>query len=127
MTTTHSSATHAFHEADWKKNCGARLRKARRELQLDMKDIHARIGIPISTLSSYERGARALSVPVARELAACLNISTAWLLCVEDTLGHTVEESQWLLAMREAAPVARKTALDVLALRTHGRSRAKPH
>lgn len=124
MTTFHPSLAHPFNEADWKKNCGARLRKARQELQLDMKDVHARIGIPISTQSSYERGVRALSVLGARELAECLNVSAAWLLCVEDTLGHSLEEQQWLLAMREAAPLARKTALDVLALRTSGRSRA---
>lgn len=64
----------------------ARLQRARIEANLgSARQAAKKLGVPISTYTSYENGSRAISVKVANELAAGLGVSATWLLTGDDS------------------------------------------
>ena len=64
----------------------ARLQKARIEANLgSARKAAKKLGVPVSTYTSYENGSRAISVKVANELAAGLGVSAKWLLTGDES------------------------------------------
>jgi len=63
---------------------GIRLKNARRRKGLTLRDISVmRPNFSQSRLSSYERGKRAMNPDVAYELGGIVEVSVAYLLCVD--------------------------------------------
>lgn len=70
-----------------KRESGRRLREARISAGLKtLEELAAASGdrFSVSRLGNYEVGHRAMSPEVAKELAALVNRSAAWLLCLDD-------------------------------------------
>ena len=64
---------------------GARIRQARKEYQLSLKEVAQAVGVEISTISRYENGAfDRIKLPVLIGIANALHVSPEWLTCKTD-------------------------------------------
>lgn len=94
-----------------RRECGRRLRQARLAKQWRLQDlVDALPKGSISGVAQYEQGHRAISIEVARRLATVLDVSAAWLVCMDDSLGLRPAERELVAHYRAAAPVARELA-----------------
>lgn len=105
---------------DVRKEQGRRLKNARSDLRLTLREVSekTRGQISPSRLSNYEQGLRLLKQREAIALAPVLGVNAAWLLCVEGT-EMTAEELELLrnwraLPENERRQYARR--IEVLAL-----------
>ncbi len=64
---------------------GKRIRILRIAVELDQRQLADRVGVTQSTISMLENDQRQLQVEVARLLAAELNTTAAYLLCLVNT------------------------------------------
>ena len=62
---------------------GKLMKERRKELGMTQMDLAVRMGVQLSTVSSWERGARTASVPNLRKLAGILGVSMEDLLADE--------------------------------------------
>lgn len=62
---------------------GKLMKERRKELGMTQMDLAARMGVQLSNVSSWERGARTASVPNLRKLAGILGVSMEELLADE--------------------------------------------
>lgn len=59
---------------------GARIRQARKEYQLSLKEVAEAVGVEVSTISRYETGAfERIKLPVLIGIANALHVSPEWL------------------------------------------------
>jgi transcriptional regulator with XRE-family HTH domain len=72
---------------DINKEIGIRLKTARNEAGMTLKDVVTKIsGLTISTLGGYESGRRAISIEIAKKLAAALNKDASYLLTLTNEI-----------------------------------------
>lgn len=57
-----------------------RLKKAREMSHLSQKDIACAIGIPVTTISKYERGTNKPSLDILTKIGSVLNVNLNWLV-----------------------------------------------
>jgi len=94
-------------EKELRKAQGQRLRNSRLQRGLLMKDLtnlmskHWDNVENVSRLQGYENGTRKMPVTAARQLAEALNVSAAYLLCVDDTLGLSADDMLVLARYKE--------------------------
>ena len=62
---------------------GKLMKERRKELGMTQMDLAVRMGVQLSNVSSWERGARTTSVPNLRKLAGILGVSMEDLLADE--------------------------------------------
>lgn len=62
---------------------GKLMKERRKELGMTQMDLAVRMGVQLSNVSSWERGARTASVPNLRKLAVILGVSMEELLADE--------------------------------------------
>lgn len=83
-----------FSDMNTKCSSGTRLKAERERLGLSMSQLAARTKtISKSRINNYENGHRSLGVDVAKELAAALGCTPAYLLCMEEQDGNTASEA----------------------------------
>lgn len=88
---------------------GKRIRRARKDKGLYLKDIAAMDPkhFSVSRIVSYEQGTRSMSLALGKELAKALGVSAAWLMCMDDRAGFTSEQVKLLAAYDAASPDVR--------------------
>lgn len=88
------------------KMAGKRIRQARDALGLTLKELSEKLGgqYSVTRMSNWEAGSRMISVEAAKDLAAALNVSAAYLLTVSDRIrdmdeadGELADKVIWLL------------------------------
>lgn len=93
---------------------GSRLKHARLSKGMLLRDVVDRMAKVwpnvehVSRLQSYESGARMMSIQTARHLGRALDVSAAWLLCVDDTIGIDDEQLEILRLYIQAPDAVRK-------------------
>lgn len=97
-----------------KRLTGDRLRQARQAKRLRLKDLAEMLGCGVATLGGYEKAVRSPPIGMVLRLGQALDVSAAWLLGVEHTLGFSEEEIELLMRYRSAPAEARQMALHVL-------------
>lgn len=87
---------------NYKKESGLRLKRAREDKNLSLRELSARIGGLLSTsrLSNYEQGIRTLGIKEALALSNVLGVNASFLLCVEDEAEMTPQETELLRNFR---------------------------
>lgn len=79
---------------DYKKESGIRLRHARLEKNLTLNDVASKIeGMSASRISNYEQGIRSMGPADAASIGDVLDISAAYLLCLDDTVLSPTEQA----------------------------------
>jgi transcriptional regulator with XRE-family HTH domain len=71
---------------------GDRLSRLRKENKLRQEDISKQIGVARTTYAMYERGKRKPDYLTLRELSACYNVSTDFLLYGSESISLTEED-----------------------------------
>ena len=108
---------------------GMRLARVRMSNEWSQEDVVTRLrGVWPSThfvsrLSAYENGTRSMSIQVARQLGAVLDVPAAYLLCVEDTVGSVTERevAKLYAKYREATPETRRIVNSALGIKPKGK------
>ena len=69
---------------DLKREIGRRIKKAREDAGLTLRELSNKVGhLKVSRISNYEQGRRAPGPDEAKALAMALGVSAAYLLCVD--------------------------------------------
>lgn len=97
-----------------KRLTGNRLRQARQAKRWRLKDLAKILDCGVATLGGYENAVRSPPVSMVLRLGEALDVSAAWLLGVEHTLGFSEEEIEMLMRYRSASAEERQMALHVL-------------
>lgn len=97
-----------MNERDLAAEIGRRIKKARRDAGLTLKELGERLDWSISRLSNYEQGRRTPGPGEALRLARATNVSPSWLLCL-DNAGITDAEREFLAAFRTADPAVQES------------------
>ncbi|WP_422487002.1 B12-binding domain-containing protein [Gudongella sp. DL1XJH-153] len=74
-------------------NFGTRLKEARKKTGITQKDLSSKLGIAQSTVANYEKNTRFPGETILREISEYLNISTDFLLGIEETVIPSSETS----------------------------------
>jgi len=78
---------------NYKKEGGRRLQEARKLRAMTLNEVAAIIdGMSASRISNYEQGIRSMGPADATALGAALEVSAAYLLCLDDEAAFTSEE-----------------------------------
>ena len=96
---------------------GKRLRRARQEKGLYLKDVAAMDprNFAMSRIVSYEQGTRSMPLALGKALAKALGVSPAWLMCMDDRAGFSPEQVELLAAYDAASPDVRDLVRRMLA------------
>lgn len=97
-----------------KRLTGDRLRQARQAKRWRLKDLATILDCGVATLGGYEKAVRSPPVGMVLRLGEALDVSAAWLLGVEHTLGFSEEEMEMLVRYRSASAEERQMALLIL-------------
>lgn len=109
--------------AEYKKMCGARLKQARLEKGLTLKQLHAQLGFhrSRSNLGNYEAGLRLPPPWEAHLLANALGVTASYLLCLDEGQMMLRPEEEKLLRYWRALPENERhqtaSSIEVRALR----------
>jgi transcriptional regulator with XRE-family HTH domain len=107
---------------DYKKEAGKRLRKARTDKGLTLRDLSGKLGniLSESRLSNYEQGIRMLGVAEALAVYRVLGVQPSYLLCVDVEEGDMTPQELELLKDFRTLPANERQAyarrIQVLAL-----------
>jgi transcriptional regulator with XRE-family HTH domain len=103
---------------------GSRMRLARQRKNMFMREVReqmARRGIVWafeSRVAGYENGDNAMTAYTARMLGEILDVSPAWLLCVEDALPFDADTIDTVRRFNEAPPDVREMISKMLSMRS---------
>lgn len=102
-------------DMDFKKESGRRLQQARERKGWKLRELASKVkGVSESRISNYEQGLRLMRQPEAIKLAAVLDVSAAYLMCVDEGSGLPPRE-QRLLNLFDAADARGKRTIEQVA------------
>lgn len=97
---------------DYKAESGRRLKQAREAKKWTLQDVASRlVGIGASRISNYEQGTRLMRQKEAVKLAEVLDVSAAYLMCV-DEVSTMPSSKRRLLEMYDAADSRGKRTIE---------------
>lgn len=100
---------------DFKMESGRRLRRAREAKNLKLAELAALVdGVGVSRISNYEQGLRLMRQPEAIKLAQVLDVSPAYLMCIDED-SKLPPKIKRLIEMYEAADSRGKKTIELVA------------
>ena len=94
---------------------GERIRFARKKAGLTQAELANKVGVKFSAIHKYETG---MIVNLKREtiatLAEVLNVSPAWLMCLDDPVVLSTEEEDLIRCWRQASDKERQNIAFIL-------------
>jgi transcriptional regulator with XRE-family HTH domain len=99
---------------NYKKESGARLRKARIGAKLTLDELSRRLGgmLSASRLSNYEQGLRTLGIKESILLSNILSVPAAHLLCVDEEEGEMTPQEARVIRNFSALPENLRSELE---------------
>lgn len=105
------------HEQSRTMQIGERLREARQRQRLSLRELSLKTGCALSKsrISNYEQGIRRMGLEEAQALSEALgDVSTAYLLCMDDASPWTQQERD-LISMYRSADARGQTLIAMIA------------